>query len=753
MFRNRRWPALLLILFGSCSLLLWRSNSSAVLYTGTSRIDSGPLALEVAVDPPVSRPGDVVRVKVRLSNAAPQAQNPSVVLFLPRSLDAGVFSLPAGATFNLQENRIDWLPDLPAGGTLDLVLGATVETADMLAPEQSVSVRLRHQGDEKEAVATTWIGIPPLLGDMMFQTQVAVGQPIRLRASLSGPEPLTTIWDLGDGRRLELAEPEVVFPAAGQYEITVDSFNPGGRVTGKSILTVVPQPVAAFQPDDDAPAAGQTISFVNQSGGQPPLNVYWDFGDGATLVGERSPSHTYDREGTFQVRLLVENDFGRSEAVMDVTVGGSPAGSVVLPDRTAVGQPLVGQALAGDAGSTIIWDMGDGRTNQGPNVSHFYRQPGDYYVRMTLDNGHGRTEIGQWVHVDPGVSSVFIPVAAQQPEGSAGQLSAALPADVDLSPAVASLDQPFVLDPIAFPPGTAPTDQLYAYLNATRARFSLPALPYSTELSLSAQSHARDKALFPDNPHIGTDGTTAAERLLRSGYRGGFAGEATAWGFADAKQAVEFWVNSDSHRPILLNQLGSEVGVGYHVDHASPNIWHWTADFGISYGSPAQAVVRLQSPVQGQTALDTDFINFGWMWPVPLAAGEHFTVYLMLAGEPVPLGQIDQPVYGSRYVLSADVRSAVGLPPSLASANREWLVRLETASGQVIAESDRRMLAVMPDLSTPFPTHTPAASIITATPVAPTFTPTPLPAEATPTLVIDQPPVIITATPQPSPAP
>jgi hypothetical protein len=89
----------------------------------------------------------------------------------------------------------------------------------------------------------------------------------------------------------------------------------------------------------------------------------------------------------------------------------------------------------------------------------------------------------------------------------------------------------------------------------------------------------------------------------------------------------------------------------------------------------------------------------------------------------------------------------------LASANREWLVRLESGGGQAIAESDRRIVAVMPDLSTPFPTSTPTMAIITATPISPTLTPSPLPIEATSTPVIDQPPVIITATSQPTPTP
>ncbi len=77
-------------------------------------------------------------------------------------------------------------------------------------------------------------------------------------------------------------------------------------------------PVAAFIPDDDTPAIGQPVTFMSTSGGQPPLKVFWDFGDGTTLVGQQQPTHVYNRGGTYRVRLTIENDFGRSEAVRDV---------------------------------------------------------------------------------------------------------------------------------------------------------------------------------------------------------------------------------------------------------------------------------------------------------------------------------------------------------------------------------------------------------------------------------------------------
>jgi PKD repeat protein len=752
--RVRLFPVAGLIFLLGAALFIGRPASSAVLYTGFAQANSGPLSLEVAVAPPVGQPGDRLQLQVRVANRDNHPLSPSVVLRLPRSLTADVFALPSGATFNLQENRIDWLPFVPAGSALEFALPVTVQSIDVVNPNQVVAALLRHQGASAEASTQLWLGIPPLVDHVLAQDRVAVGQPVRLQADVTGPGPIKTLWDLGDGRRLEVPEPEVVYPAAGQYEIVLEASNSGGSTTRRVTLTVLPAPVAAFSPMDDTLEIGQPASFINTSGGQPPLRVYWDFGDGATLVGEQNPNHLYAQSGVYRVRLTIENDFGRSEAVWDVTVGVKPVADVIVPDQATVGLPLTGQALGDATVRQFVWDMGDGRRYEGTTVSHIYRLPGDYYVSLSADNDHGVTQIGRWVRVAPGTSTLFLPMAAFQ---AADQIAASgidPLALTDLDPAVQSLSEVFRLDPLSFPPNASGVEQLYAYINAARARFSLPPLPYNTELSVAAQAHARDKSYFPDNPHAGSDGATGAERLLRSGYRGGYAGEATAWGFADPRLAVEFWINSDSHRPLLLNRLGSEVGVGYVEDYATTNVWHWTAEFGIGYGAPVQAVLRQQQPAAAHNALDTEIINYGWMWPLPLAVGEHFTVYLTAGERLIPVGSIAEPLYGSRYILSADARSILGsslLGPG--PIEYTWLVRLEDGGGRIIAESEPRPIAFAPDPEAPIIAATPTPAIVTATPNAPTPTASPTAPPTTEPPPAETTPVIVTATPQPTPTP
>lgn len=748
--RIRLLPFAGLALLLGVALFFQRPTSSAVLYTGYAQTERSVVFADVMISPPVAKPGDLLTMTTRVVNRGSGPLTPNVVVELPPNLTPNVYSLPAGATSDLQGNRIHWMPLVRPGEEVSFSTQLVAEAADVIQPEREITITLQHQGTSSHATAAIWIGIPPMIRELAGQTQVAVGQPISLKADVAGPGPMRIVWDLGDGRRLDVPEPEVVFPAPGPVQVMIEATNPAGAVNRRMTVMVLPSPVASFRPDDETPAVGQPVTFLNNGGGYPPLRVTWDFGDGSTLAGESQPTHVYERAGNYLVRLTVENSYGTSEAFWNVSVGAGPVADMIISESAAVGRPVTATAFADDSATSFMWDMGDGRREAGVSVSHSYRLPGDYYVTLRAANAFGETTVGRWIRVDPGITTLYLPLAAFQADGATANLSAAVPPGTEVVPAVEHLDEVFVLEPIQMPSGSGPAEQLYVYLNAARAAFGLPPLAYNYELSAVAQAHARDKASFPENPHSGSDGTTGAERLLRGGYRGGYAGEATAWGFADPRLAVEFWMNSDTHRPLILNRLTDEIGVGFVEDFATTNVWHWTAEFGLSYGAPVAADLRLQTPENGQLLSDDTVANFSWLWPLPLAAGERFAVYLVSGNRLVPVGTLAQPVYGSRYILSVDLRSTLrGATPS---GTYDWLVRLEDSRGQTVTESARRsaVLQVAEAIPEALPTvpliltATPAG----ATPVA-TAQPSPTPELPTPEL----PPVIVTATPVPSPEP
>jgi hypothetical protein len=596
-----------------------------------------------------------------------------------------------------------------------------------------------------------------------------------LVADVSGSGPFEYAWHMGDGRRVNVASPVVVFPVAGQYEIRLEVSNPLGTVSRSVPLTVIPHPLASFEPDDLSPGIGQPVVFENSGGGQPPLSVSWDFGDGTTLSGEMDAIHAYSAPGSYEVQLIVENEFGRSEAFTTIEVGASPVADLVIPASVAAGQPLQGQALGDESITTCRWDMGDGRTYEGTQISHIYQRAGDYYVTLFAGNGFAETQAGRWIHVDPGTSRLFLSFVVQDNVATAGPVdlvdaSAVVGLEVPLEPVV--LESEFVLPPVQLPAGATAAEQLFIYVNEARRLFALPPLSYAQELSAAAQYHSQDKAYYPDSPHVGTDGTAPAERLLRHGFGGGYAGEATAWGFADPREAVEFWINSEGHRAIVLNRYTTDVGVGYTEDYATRNIWHWTAEFGNRHGSAAPVVLRLQEPLSGWNALNSEMVNYAWTWPLPLTTEQQFVVYLQRGDEQLRLGRLNQPVYGSRFVLSAAVNEldelvatgdSAGQPGLGLPASYDWFVRLEDGRSATVFESERRAIAFLPDPNVTFtPTVTATMTstvvpLVTATPASltpeasstPALPATPIPPP--PTAVL--PPPIVTATPRPSPEP
>lgn len=731
--------------------LVRRENSasmSAASYTGTALL-SGPVELSLSVTPPVGSPRDTLELLVRVANHTSSFASPQVELQLPGTLRAPSGQMPTGVSSNIASNRIQWLPVVPpAGGVRDLRLPLKVSSADLTHPEQQLSVSLTTAEGRQETSTLLWIGIPPRVEGLDTLSHVSVGQQLQLKTRVQGPGPFSEIWELGDGRRVAVNEPAVLYPAAGVYNVKVTVKNPVGEATHSSAITVVPHVNAAFRAEDETPGVGQAISFANLGGGQQPVQYRWDFGDG-TLSAESHPVHVFDAPGTYNVKLIAENAFGTAESSQIVTVGTPPQAEMLVAESAPAGTHLSGEVVAassGNPGTSYSWEMGDGRRYNSAKISHAYRRAGDYYVTLTASNDYGETQVGRWVHVEQGIQQIYMPMVSHFGGLVQGSSTDALPQSINVSELDVAVDAPFVMDPIEFAAITPPVDRLLAYINAARGHFGLSELAVSADLSAAAQKHADDMAAAQHNQHTGSDGSKPADRFLQFGYQSGYAGEATAWGFADPRQAVEFWVNSPGHRPIILNRYTSEVGLGYTVDYTAPSVWYWTAEFGNASAAAEAPTMRVQTPVDGLEALNSESINFSWNWPTPLASAEQFTVYVQGAAGTIAVGSVNEPVLGTLYRLSFTPATVSKLLGELS-----WQVRLENNRGAELAASEFRTMTINldPDLPTPTPVPTlvpttePAASpTVTPTEAATTQPPTPRPTE--PSL-----PPLVTATPLP----
>lgn len=124
-------------------------------------------------------------------------------------------------------------------------------------------------------------------------------------------------------------------------------------------------------------------------------------------------------------------------------------------------------------------------------------------------------------------------------------------------------------------------------INTARMAHGLLPLSPNAQLTAAANRHVQDIARNPwitaGDSHIGSDGSSAGERIRQAGYTGEMSRECTGWGwgdFGDGAQ-VAWWLDSPPHRAILLNPTLNEAGAAFQTAIA-PAKWerYWVVDFG-----------------------------------------------------------------------------------------------------------------------------------------------------------------------------
>ncbi|MCI4355177.1 MAG: PKD domain-containing protein [Thermoplasmata archaeon] len=183
--------------------------------------------------------------------------------------------------------------------------------------------------------------------------------------------------------------------------LVLSAGSPEARATGPAVTppsaVALPQCSGAPQFSISATPTNGTAPLLvhftsNLSGGCPPFQVEWEFGDGGG--SERAnTSHTYLGAGKFFVHVEASgaNNFSAErQLTINVTGGlGTPVVHVtVLPASGAA--PLSVQAWANVTGGNISdvtnvsWTFGDGGGGHGSYVTHVYVTAGNYTVTASI---------------------------------------------------------------------------------------------------------------------------------------------------------------------------------------------------------------------------------------------------------------------------------------------------------------------------------------------------------------------------------
>lgn len=702
------------ILVGLASLPGGELNAAPSLSGALIRADqvASNVKLEVWTSPEAGIPGDQIILNLILSIIGPVSSTPEVVVEIPGTLEVDIRNLPAGSSYIVQERRLVWQPMLDSSAeTLPVAIPLKIASVNLNSPEQNIAVFLRDGQVEIKHIATFWAGLPPQASIILSPPQAAVGQVLQLVGEVSGPGPIIQKWDLGDGRSVSVNDPEVVYSTPGIYEITLQASNPLSSTVTKAILTVTANPIASFSTGRGAVMAGEAIAFLNQSGGQEPLQYLWEFGDGS-ISTEKNPIHSFSEAGTYQVHLTISNDLGQSDSFRQVAVGSPPVADIVADPSPTAGRRFELQAFHDGSITDVRWDMGDGHYYEGVSINHVYWSAGDYLVVATFSNDFGDSVVQKWVTVGPGSLYLFLPTIILSGDAVPAPEPAETEQLIDGQFKPEESEEAAKLAELVVPEDISPAEKLYAYINEARRINNLPPLEMLYELNVAAQTHTDDMAALGYTGHQGSDGSSPALRIQRAAYIGGYAGEATAWGMQNAIEPVQFWLTSPNHRVILLNPSARQVGVGYSQNYNAPSVWYWTAEFASpdlprivvedplevddNSGVPAVTPVG-QQPVQSQAIQllgppqNSDFtltaeteLIFTWNWANPLSPNQRFAIYLNSQGRIYQIGVVRDGQSGTQYQYKVQASNI-----AVVQGDHHWLIRLEDSElGEVLAESD-----------------------------------------------------------------
>jgi len=213
-------------------------------------------------------------------------------------------------------------------------------------------------------------------------------------------------WDFGDGTVSD--DPIVThrFPKGGDYNVILSVQDNSGlecdTAVSSQVVRVNTPPVAGFTGPEIA-CTDQTVTF--DAGGTTDntpdqLSYQWNFGDGTSAEGKQV-TKVFNKGGTYNVNLVVDDNSettcSTDTASSLITVNTKPVANagndidLCLPHNQDYSVSFDGSGSTDADGNTLTyrWDFGDGSGDSGSNVTHVYKNGGEYVARLFVDDGSG----------------------------------------------------------------------------------------------------------------------------------------------------------------------------------------------------------------------------------------------------------------------------------------------------------------------------------------------------------------------------
>lgn len=211
-------------------------------------------------------------------------------------------------------------------------------------------------------------------------------------------------WDFGDNSaKASGRQVKHIYKKGGNYKVRlrVDDRKKTGCSISEDIINayIKSGPTAALVRKSFI-CSDQEVEFDASPSWHPdgsPVSFLWDFGDGIWITGESKARYTYKQGGQYIVKVIADDNSGspvsRSKAEIKVKVNRLPTAVITSKEYFCINELV---ELSGDKSSDpdkdtlkYSWDFGDGSVASGANVSHIYKKPGEYNIRLSVDDGFG----------------------------------------------------------------------------------------------------------------------------------------------------------------------------------------------------------------------------------------------------------------------------------------------------------------------------------------------------------------------------
>lgn len=201
-------------------------------------------------------------------------------------------------------------------------------------------------------------------------------------------------WDFGDGSSSNQPNPSHTYQGLGSYTVSLQVTDANGCshfLFKDDYINIVNPPNASFTANNRTGCnAPHTVNFTNNSSGTAPFSYNWDFGDGNTSTQE-NPSHTYNSNGTYTVKLILSDQSGCVDSMVlnNYISINSPTTQIGVNTNFGCTNPATFFQFTNQSSGPqgyVLWNFGDNSIAQTQNPTHVYNTPGIYTVTLITGN-------------------------------------------------------------------------------------------------------------------------------------------------------------------------------------------------------------------------------------------------------------------------------------------------------------------------------------------------------------------------------